>query len=130
MTLGLNQTNLANKWLNILATGTAFPSPPTSGLFFKLHTGDPSAAGTANASAVTTRVIAPYALGSSVIAQTGTNPQWTMTASETISHVSVWDALTGGNCLFTFALATAQPVVNTNTFTINTYSLSLAPIAV
>jgi len=129
VSVGLSATGVANKFLAILQAGTPFPSPP-AGLYFKLHTGDPGAAGTANPSAVTTRVAAPYAAPSAgSIAQTGTNPSWTMTATETISHVSVWDSATSGNFLFSFALTVSQPVVSSNTFTMTTYSLSLTPIA-
>ena len=52
MTLGFSTTNLANNWLNMLR-GTAFTAP--TGVYAKLHIGDPGAAGTNNASAVTTR---------------------------------------------------------------------------
>ena len=44
MAEGINATNLANVWLTTL-----------DGAFVALHTGDPGAAGTANASAETTR---------------------------------------------------------------------------
>lgn len=129
MTDGLSATNLANKWLAILQAGTAFASAPAA-LYFKLHTASPGSAGATAASAVTTRVAAGYAAPSAgSIAQTGTAPSWTMTATETISDISVWDASTSGNFLFSFALTTAQPVVNTNTFTMTSYSLALTPIA-
>ena len=53
MTVGLHATNAANKFLDLLR-GTAFTAP--SGLYVKLHTGDPGASASANASANTTRV--------------------------------------------------------------------------
>ncbi|AKJ71626.1 hypothetical protein SPI1_33 [Skermania phage SPI1] len=52
MTVGISTVAVANRMLDWLR-GTA---PATiAGLYLKLHTGDPGAAGTANASAVTTR---------------------------------------------------------------------------
>lgn len=128
MTVGLSTANLANKILDHLRGGTAWTQP--SGLHVKLHTGDPGATGASNASAVTTRSQATFSAASSgAIALTGTNPSWSMTASETISHISVWDASTSGNFLWSAALASAKSVVNGDTLTLTTLGLSQAPLA-
>jgi hypothetical protein len=128
MTVGINTANLANKILDHLRGGTAWTQP--SGLYVKLHIGDPGSAGTANASAVTTRAQATFAAAASgAIALTGTNPSWTMTASETISHVSVWDASTSGNFLWSAQLSASKAVVSGDTLTLTSLGFSLTPLA-
>jgi len=129
MTAGLSAANLAHVWLNILrnTTGTAVAQP-----WFKLHTGDPGSAGTANAAAGdTSRKSASYAAPSAgAMAQTGTAPSWTNGGtSETLTHISVWDASTAGNFLFSFALSSSQAWASTNTFSLPSYSFALTPIA-
>ncbi|WP_228002125.1 phage tail fiber protein [Nocardia australiensis] len=127
MSLGLHTTNFANKVLDHLRGGPAWSQP--SGLYVKVHTGDPGA-GTANASAVTTRSQATFAAAASgAIALTGTNPSWPMTATETISHVSVWDSSTSGNFLWSAALSAPKAVVNGDTLTLTSLGFSLAPLA-
>ncbi|MGW2666115.1 phage tail fiber protein [Nocardia tengchongensis] len=128
MTVGLHTANLANKVLDHLRGGTAWTQP--SGLYVKVHLGDPGSAGTANASAVTTRSQATFsAAASGAIALTGTNPSWSMTASETVTHVSVWDASTSGNFLWSAALSASKAVVNGDTLTLTSLGFSLAPLA-
>lgn len=127
MAVGLSTTNLANNWLNMLR-GTAFTAP--TGLYVKLHTGDPGSAGTANASAVTTRSTLTLAAASGgAVALTGTQPSWSMTTSETISYISVWDNASTGNFLWSAQLAVAKTVANGDTLTLTTCGLSLTPLA-
>lgn len=128
MVVGLNTSNLANKVLDHLRGGTAWTQP--SALYVKVHLGDPGSAGTANASAVTTRSQATFSAASSgAIALTGTNPSWSMTATETVTHVSVWDASTSGNFLWSAALSASKAVVNGDTLTLTSLGFSLAPLA-
>lgn len=128
MTVGLHTANLANKILDHLRGGTAWTQP--SGLYVKLHTADPGSAGTSNASAVTTRSQATFAAAASgAIALTGTNPSFSMTTTETISHISVWDASTSGNFLWSAALSASKSVVNGDTLTLTSLGFSLAPLA-
>lgn len=128
MTVGLSTVNLANKWLDHLRGGTAFTQP--SALYIKLHIGDPTAAGAGAPAAVTTRSIVTFAAAASgAIALTGTNPSWSMTGAETISHVSVWDAITGGNFLWSAALSSSKLVGNGDTLTLTTCGLSLGALA-
>jgi len=127
VTAGLAATTLANKWLDMLS-GTAFTAPAAE--YVKLHIGDPGAAATTNPSAVTTRVVVTHAAASAGSkALTGTPPSWTMTATETITHISVWDAVSAGNFLYSAALTASKAVVNTDTLTLNTLTVSLTPIA-
>lgn len=127
MAVGLATTTLANNWLNMLR-GTAFTAP--AALYVKLHTGDPGSAASANASAVTTRSQLTLAAASGgAVALTGTQPSWSMTTSETISYISVWDSLSAGNFLWSAQLSVAKTVANGDTLTLTTCGLSLTPLA-
>ena len=126
MTVGLATTTLANNWLNMLR-GTAFTAPAAT--YIKLHTADPGAAGTSNASAVTTRQAATFSAASSGALALSNSPSFSMTATETITHISVWDASTAGNFLWSAALTTSKSVVNTDTLTFTTLGVSLSPLA-
>lgn len=130
MTVGMHAVNLANKWLDMLG-GTAFTAPANT--YAKLHIGDPGAAGASNPSANTTRVILAWgsANGSAVKALVATFPVWAAWAagSETISHISVWDNLTAGNYLYSFALNTPRAMLNGDTLTLTSHSFTLTPLA-
>lgn len=108
---------------------TAFAAIAT--VYVKLHTsvGEPGAAGTSNASAVTTRNAVTWGTNTGGVLTATSIPAFTMTTSETISHISLWDASTGGNFLQSATLTTPVPVINGSTLTINSLVLSLAPIA-
>lgn len=126
MAVGLATTTLAHKWLDMLR-GVAFTAP--TGTYIKLHTGDPGAAGTANASAVTTRQAATFSAASGGALALSNSPAFTMTATETITHISAWDASTAGNLLWTAALTTSKSVVATDTLTLTALGVSLTPLA-
>jgi hypothetical protein len=127
MTAGLSAANLANKWLDMLA-GTAFTAP--AAFWVALHTGDPGSAGTANASAVTTRQQVTWSAASGGSKSQSTSPTaWSMTATETIAYVSFWDASTAGNFLGSAAVTTSRSVVNGDTITLNTLTIAFTPIA-
>ncbi len=85
--------------------------------WLRLHTGDPGSAGTANASAETTRKQLSFAApsaGSSV----ATAASWTgwSAGAETISYFSIWDASTGGNFKQSGQFSVAKGVTNSDTF--------------
>ena len=126
MTVGLAATTLANNWLNMLR-GTAFTAPAAT--YIKLHTADPGAAGATAASAVTTRQAATFSAASAGAIALSNYPSFTMTGTETISHISVWDASSAGNFLWSAALTTSKSVVNTDTLTFTTLGVSLTPVA-
>jgi uncharacterized protein RhaS with RHS repeats len=126
MTVGLATTTLANNWLNMLRA-TAFTAPAAT--YIKLHTADPGAAGTSNPSAVTTRQSATFSAASAGAIALSNSPSFSMTTTETITHISVWDASTAGNLLWTAALTTSKSVVNTDTLTFTTLGVSLSPLA-
>jgi hypothetical protein len=123
---GLSTVNFANKLLNTV-NGTSFS---VSGTYVQLHVGAPGSAGTAATSAVTTRQSTAFATASGGSLGLSAPPTaWNMTVSETISDISVWDAVSGGNFLWSAQLAVAKAVANGDTLTLNTCTLSLAPLA-
>jgi hypothetical protein len=98
-------------------------------VYCKLHTGDPGAAGTTAASAVTTRNAVTWAAASGGSMTLSSLASYSMTASETITHISLWDNATTGSFLQSAALTASVPVINGSTLTFSTLSLSLSPIA-
>jgi len=129
MTVGFSAANLANKWLDMLG-GTAFTAPTTFAV--KLHTADPGASGaTAAAAGDTTRKTVTWGAASAGSkAMTAMSGAWTNGGtSETLTHVSFWDATSAGNFLGSAALSASQAWVSTNTFTLTSLSISLTPIA-
>lgn len=128
MTAGMGTTTLANKILDHLRGGTAWTQP--SGLYMKIHKGDPGSAGTANASAVTTRPQVTFSAASNgTLSMTGTAPSWTASAIETITHVSVWDSATAGNFLWSVALASSKDVLTGDTLTLTACGVAITPLA-
>lgn len=123
MTVGLAAAAV-NGWLDgTFATATCWA---------KLHTADPGAAGaTAAAAGDTTRKQATMAAASGGSkAMTGTAGPWTNGGtSETLSHLSLWTASTAGTFNGSVTLTASQAWVNTNTFTLNTLSIAITPIA-
>ncbi len=91
--------------------------------YLKLHTADPGASGTTAASAETTRKALSYGAPSTVSgnrSMTATAVSWTAwsAGSETISHVSSFDASSAGNFIESAALASSKAVANGDTLTI------------
>lgn len=130
MTAGMGATTLANKILNHLRGGTAWTQP--AGLYCKLHNGDPGAAGTANASAVLTRPQISFAAAlNGSLSMTGTAPSWSMTTTESITHISFWDSssTSGGNFLWSVAFPSSRDVLNGDTLTLTACGVSLTPLA-
>ena len=118
MSVGINP-DLASNWLAATTRNIPFVVPQNC---IQLHVGDPGSAGTANPSAVTFRMAASFASpvetsGTMTVSTTGTPPSWNMTAPETISYISVWDALTGGSWLWIARLNLPQVVANGDLFT-------------
>jgi hypothetical protein len=103
---------------------TAWTIP--SNVYVKLHTGDAGEDGTSNAAAETTRKVAAWATAASGSIATSATLEWTnVAATETYSHWSMWDASTGGNCLWTGALSSSAAVTAGDTFQITSLTLSL-----
>lgn len=110
----------ANGWVDGLGT-----------LYAKLHTGDPGAAGTANASAETTRKAMTFGAASGGSAtQTGTVSWASWTAgSETITDVSYWTAATAGTFEGSFQLTASKPMTNGDTLDLSGCTIAVSPIA-
>ena len=128
MTVGVSTANVANKWLDAIR-GTSFS---VTNVFVKLHTGDPGASGASNAAVgSTTRPAITWAAASSgAIAMNGTAPSWTNGGtSETLSHISFWDANAAGNFLGSAALSSSQAWASGNTFTLTSQGWSISPLA-
>jgi hypothetical protein len=116
----------ANAWLNVLR-GTTYTG--LAGLFVKLHTGDPGAAGTANASAVTTRNALTLAAASGGSCALSSLAAFAMTATETITHVSLWDAASSGTFIASGALTASKTVASGDSLSLTTFTVSVTPIA-
>jgi len=111
------------KFLDMLG-GTAFTAPASC--YVKLHTGDPGEDGTANAATETTRKALSWNAASSGSKATSASVSWTSVAgTETYSHVSLWDASSAGNCLWSGALSSSVSVTAGDTFTLSSLTVSL-----
>ncbi len=124
MTAGLS-TARAHANLNIYrATAQAAVSG-----FVKLHTGDPGSAGTSNASAVTTRNAITFAAPSAGSMALSSLASYAMTTTETITHVSIWDASSAGNFQESWALSSGVPVINGSSLAFTVFTLVYQPLA-
>lgn len=112
----------------------------SDGIFVSLHTGSPaddnsgsnevSASGTSYA-----RSNASDALTFSITQSSGTTtatnvqaipfPQATGNYSGTVTHIGIYDALTGGNLLFHGALTVSKTITTGDTFQINAGALTI-----
>lgn len=82
-----------------------------AGTFIKLHIGDPGEDCLLNAAAHTTRVSAAWtAAAAGATSNSGLISFTPLSATETISFISVWDNLTAGNPLWYGGLVTPQAV--------------------
>lgn len=96
-------------------------------VYVKLHTGDPGEAGTNNAAGETTRKLASFSAASGGSMVTDADLAWTsVSTAETYSHISLWDASSGGNCLWVGALTASKTVAVGDNFTIPAGSLTLS----
>ncbi|WP_405490419.1 hypothetical protein [Nocardia sp. NBC_00511] len=93
-------------------------------VFVQLHVGNPGLDGTANPSAMTTRLAAQID-NSGEIAVTG---PFTMTARERISDLSLWSAAVAGDFLWAVPLRTTPHVVNGDTLSIASLSLPVGVV--
>jgi hypothetical protein len=103
---------------------TALTSPTT--VYVKLHTGAPGEAGTSNAATETTRKAVTFGAPSGGTITSSGAASWTSVAgSETYSHVSYWDASSGGNCLAVGAMAASKSVTAGEDFSFPIGSLTV-----
>jgi len=127
MTVGLSAANTANKLLETLGrTGTTF----TAGTMkVAIHTADPAASGTTAASSNTTKQSLTFAAASAGSMALSSSPTaWSMTATETITHISLWDSA-GTTFLWSIALSSSKSVTSGDSLQLTSLTLALTPIA-
>lgn len=113
-------------YLNVLR-GTTYTG--AAGQFVQLHTADPGAAGTTAVSAVTTRNALTHNAPSGTSMTLATLAAYSMTATETISHISVWSASSAGTFLYSGVLTASKSVTSGDTLTFTTLTVSITPAA-
>lgn len=124
MAVGLASAT-ANSLLNTLR-GTSYS---VAAVFVQLHTADPGAAGTNGVSVVTTRNALTWAAASGGAMALSSLAAYSMTGTETITHISIWSASSAGTFIVSGALTASKAVSNGDTLTFNTLSASLTPLA-
>lgn len=113
---GMSDT-LENAILDLVFRAVAYTGNST--LYVKLHIGDPTDAGTGSPAAHTTRQAATFVAASGGATSNVAAITWTsMTANETISHISIWDAATAGVMKWSGPLTTPKTVAIGDDFTI------------
>jgi hypothetical protein len=117
----------ANSILSAEFKGTSYSGNSTP--YLKLYTGDPGAAGTANASAETTRQALSFGTASagSIAASEVTWSTWSAGA-ETITHVGVWTAASSGTFICSGALSSSKTMANGDTLGV-TITATQGPVA-
>lgn len=121
---------IANSILDALCRSVVWAEP--AAFWVKLHIGDPGAAGAGNPAAETTRQQATFSAAAGGAITTSAALEWlSVAASETITHVSFWDASTAGVFLGSDALAAPKALDLGDDFTIpaGDLDLDLTPIA-
>jgi len=101
---------------------------PTT-VYVKLHVGDPGETGASNpASNNTTRKAASFTTSTTGTLATDADLEWTAMTAEgsQVSHISIWDDVTAGNCLWTGSLTSAKTIGSNDTFKIPSGSLTIS----
>jgi len=94
--------------------------------YIKLHLGDAGEDGTASPATEATRKLVTWSAASAGSKASSATLSWTnVSTTETYTHWSMWDASTGGNCLWTGALSASAAVTAGDTFEITALTLSL-----
>jgi len=116
---------LENEILDHVFRGVAY-SPPSS-IYVKLHTGNPGENGTSNAAGETTRKQATFGTASGGTISNNADIEWTnVSNTETITHISLWDHATSGNCLGYGALTTPRALTAGDNFIIKAGDLDVS----
>ena len=77
-----------------------------AGTYLQLHTGNPGDGGTASPASESTRKAVSFAAASGGSMASSGTVEWTnVSDTETVSHWSLWTAASGGDCLWSGALA-------------------------
>lgn len=116
-------SNYAENALLDALRNVSFAVPAT---YIKLHLGDPGENGTSNAAAETTREAVSWNAAASGSIVSSATVEWTnVSTTEIYTHWSLWDAATGGNCLWTGALGASASMTAGDTFQITSLTLTL-----
>src|SRR5258708_4310174 len=95
--------------------------------------GGAGAAGTSSVSSVTTRPAITWAAASAgAVAIAATFPAWSNwagTNGEVVTNISVWDASSSGNFLFSVLLTLAKTINTGDTATLSSMTMTFTPIA-
>jgi hypothetical protein len=129
MAVGL-ASGIANSVLDALCRSVTWTEP--AAFYVKLHLGDPGSAGTANAATETTRQAVTFSAASAGAITNSADIDWTaVAATESVTHISFWDASTAGTFLGSDALAATASLSSGGDFTIaaGDLDISLTPIA-
>lgn len=111
--------------LDHLLSNTALTSPAT--VYAKAHIGDPGEDGTGNPATVTTRIAMSFAAAAAGSISNNAQTLWDpYSASETITHISIWDAATAGNCLAYGALTSGITVNNGDPFSLESGDVTVS----
>lgn len=122
--VGMSPVNLANAILN----GVRHTPFDVNGTSVKLHIGIPGVDGDSNYCAGDTSAkTCTFAAASGGSISLSNTPSWTNdSATETLTHVSVW---TGATFLWSAQLSASQAWTDTDTFALNTLTLGFATLA-
>jgi hypothetical protein len=115
MALGMS-AYLANAVLDAIGNNTAMPA--IANVYLQLHVGDPGAAGlSAPAGETTRREVtfqgAGYDLDGEMPSDADTG-WYLVSTTETYTHYSAWDAVSGGNFLWSDTIAAGPATINEN----------------
>jgi hypothetical protein len=120
-----------NTVLDSIFSAAAFTAPAAS--YIQLHTGDPGAAGTSNISSYATRTVLAWSASAggtkSISAAVTITASWAGTNGETLTHVSYWDAVTGGNFIVSDQLVAPVLVVTGQPVAVPTLTVPWQPLA-
>lgn len=114
-----------NKMIDAYVGKTTYTA--NAAFYVKLHLGDPGAAGTSNPAAETTRKVVTFgsAAASAAISNTADIVWTNVSNTETYTHVSFWDASSGGTFLGSDDLSSSAAMTAGQTFQILTGDLDL-----
>ncbi len=116
-------TYLSDKYLDCLVNASGFN---IAAVYIQLHTGAPGAAGTNNVAGNNVRKTTAWNAASAESKATNTDIVWTnVSNTETYTDVSLWDASSTGNFLWSGSLTASKAVTAGDTFTIPSGSLTV-----
>ena len=93
----------------------------------KLHTGDPGETGVANVATESTRKVASFGAASGGVISLSATLSWvSVSTTETIVWVSVWDNISAGNHLWNAVLASSVPLTSGDDFDLTALTLTVA----